>query len=171
MVTVPRFSRTLVTVDGGAEGGATELGFDPDVVEYVVIEVPDLSATGEIAAALTQLVRDEHIHILDMVVVCSDKNGALHLIQPETAPGLAPLWAVEGEAGDLLGEDDISLACGAVPAESTAIVLVVEDRWAAQLAAAARSAQGRIVGGERIPRRRLQALGEMGICPRPMHVD
>ena len=171
MVTVARFPRTLVTVDDGAGNGASELGFDPDVVEYVVIEVSDLSATGEIAAALAQLVCDAHIHILDLVVVRNDNNGVLHLIQPETVPGLACLWAVDGEVGALLGEDDIALAGGALPPGSTAILLVVEDRWAEQLATAARNAHGRIVGGERIPRRRLQALGEAGGPQRPMHVE
>ena len=171
MVTVAGFPRTLVTVDGGAGGGTSELGFDPDVVEYVVIEVPDLSATGEISAALAQLVSDAHIYILDLVVVRHHTDGTLQLIQPETVPGLAALWEVEGEVGALLGEDDIALAGGALPPGSTAILLVVEDRWAEELAAAARNAHGRIVGGERIPRRRLQALGEAGGPQRPMHVE
>jgi len=147
------------------------MGFDPDVVEYVVIQVPDLSATGEIAAALVQLVSDSHIHILDLVVVSNDRNGVLQMIQPESVAGLAPLWAVEGEVGGLLGEDDIALACGALPRESTALLLVVEDTWAEELAAAARAARGRIVGGERIPRRRLQALGGAGSTQRPRHVE
>ena len=60
--------------------------------------------------------------------------------------------------GGLLGEDDVALAADALPPRSTALVLVIEDMWAEQLATAVRSSRGRIVGGERIPRRRLQGL-------------
>jgi hypothetical protein len=38
----------------------------------------------------------------------------------------------------------------------SAILLLVEDRWATDLSAAARRAGGRIVGGERVERSRVE---------------
>ena len=132
--------------------------FDADLVEYVVIAFPDLSAIGGIAAALEDLVSSRRIRILDLVVVTTDEDRRPRVVQPGTAAELAAVEDVEGEVGGLLGEDDIALASEALPPWSTALVLVIEDRWAEQLAVAVRSSRGRIVGGERISRRRLQGL-------------
>jgi hypothetical protein len=133
--------------------------FDADLVEYVVIAFPDLSAVAGIAAALGELVSGGRIRILDLVVVTTDEGRRPRVVQPGTAPELAPVEEVEGEVGGLLGEDDIALASEALPPWSTALVLVVEDLWAEHLAVAVRSSRGRIVGGERIPRGRLRGLG------------
>lgn len=136
--------------------------FDADLVEYVVIAFSDLSAVGGIAPALGDLVSGRQIRILDLVVLTTDADRRPRVIQPGTAVELAPIEDVEGEVGGLLGEDDIALASEALPPYSTALVLVIEDRWAEQLAVAVRSSRGRIVGGERISHRRLQGL-------RPQH--
>ena len=146
------------------EGDRCEVvqSFDADLVEYVVIAFPDLSAVGGIAGALGDLVSSRRMRILDLVVVTTDEDRRPLVVQPGTAPELAPVEDVEGEVGGLLGEDDIALASEALPPWSTALVLVIEDRWAAQLADAVRSLRGRIVGGERISRRRLEGL-------RPLH--
>lgn len=157
--------------EAGDDGDAAAVGFDPDVVEYVVIAIPDLSATAVVAEALEQLVTGTRIRILDLAVVRKDKDGVLHNVELEDVAGLAPLEGVEGAVGSLMSEGDIDLACGPLPSETTALVLVVEDRWAEPLAEAARFAGGRIVGGERIPRRRLQALGRAGIQPGPRDVE
>ena len=58
--------------------------------------------------------------------------------------------------GGLLSEDDVILAGSALPPGTSALVVVVEDRWASLLADAARQSGGRILGGERIPRHRLE---------------
>ena len=99
---------------------------------------------------------------VDRRLVLGRVKGADMILRDPRASGrhaeLAPLEDVEGEVGGLLGEDDVALAADALPPRSTALVLVIEDMWAEQLATAVRSSRGRIVGGERIPRRRLQGL-------------
>ena len=147
-------------VPGREEGDDHEVvrAFDADLVEYVVIAFPDLSSVAGIASTLDVLVSTSRIRILDLVVICTGTDGLPLVVQPGTAAELAPLEDVEGEVGGLLGEDDVALAADALPPRSTALVLVIEDMWAEQLATAVRSSRGRIVGGERIPRRRLQGL-------------
>ena len=129
---------------------------DLDLVEYVVIAVPELGSTVDVASALRELVESSRIRILDLVGVTTGADGSHSAIEPEQLSGLAELRDVEGEVGGLLSEDDIALACGALQPGTSALILVVEDRWAQLLADAARSSGGRIIGGERIPRHRLE---------------
>ena len=129
---------------------------DLDLVEYVVIAVPELGSTVDVASALRELVESSRIRILDLVGVTIGADGSHSAIEPEQLSGLAELRDVEGEVGGLLSEDDIALACGALQPGTSALILVVEDRWAQLLADAARSSGGRIIGGERIPRHRLE---------------
>ena len=138
--------------DGEGRGPAPDL----DLVEYVVISVPELSSAVDVAEALKELVESEQILILDLVGVVTGPDGRCTAVEPERISGLAALDGVEGEVGGLLSEDDIALACSALPPGRSALIVVVEDRWARLLAEAARHSGGRIVGGERIPRHRLE---------------
>lgn len=125
-------------------------GFDADLVEYVVIALPDPSAVAGIASALRRLVADERMRILDLVLMSKDGDGRTDVLPPGAVAEMAPLEEVDGEVGGLLGADDVALAGEALPPRSTALVLVIEDTWAESLATAVRSSHGRIVGGERI---------------------
>jgi len=129
---------------------------DLDLVEFVVITLPGLSSTAAVARALKELVESSRIRILDLVGVVTDAEGHYAAIEPESLPGLTALRGVDGEVGGLLSDDDIALACGALKPSTSALILVVEDRWAQLLSDAARESGGRIAGGERIPRHRIE---------------
>jgi hypothetical protein len=129
---------------------------DLDLVEYVVITLPDLSSTGALAQALQELVASSQIRILDLVGLETGTDGRHRAVEPELLAGLAGLHGVEGEVGGLLSDDDLALAAQALVPGTSALILVAEDRWAQLLADAARAGGGRIVGGERIPRHRLE---------------
>lgn len=129
-----------------------------DLVEYLVITTDALSDVGAIAGALKSLVERDQIRILDLVGVETDDLGGYVVSEPEALTALAELGAVEGEVGGLLSEDDIALACGALGPGTAALILVAEDRWARPLAVAAVASGGRIAGGERIPRHRLDQV-------------
>jgi len=64
---------------------------------------------------------------------------------------------VDGDVGGLLSPRDIETASRLLAAGSSAIVLVVEDRWARALSTAARRAGGRVVGGGRVARPLVEA--------------
>ena len=128
---------------------------DPDLVELVVVALPEVSATVRVAEALRQLVAQSSIRILDLVVVTARADGGFTAMEPEAVGGLALLHDVEGEVGGLLSSDDVALACSALPPDTTALLLVIEDSWAAPLAEAARAVGGRVVGGDRIGASRL----------------
>lgn len=135
--------------------GASALGPDAlpaaDPVELVVIALPDISATIYVAEAIKHLVDGGSIRVLDLVVVQTELGGGFSWREFEDVVGLASLRDVEGEVGRWLSTDDIALTCSALVAGSTAVLLVVEDKWASPLAEAVQECGGRIVGGERIP--------------------
>jgi hypothetical protein len=130
---------------------------DLDLVEYMVIALPDLSEVDLVAEALRQLVRGERIRILDLVAVIRTADGGYVSLEPDSVQGMAALADVEGESGGLLSDADIATACSDLPMGTAAVILVSEDSWAGLLAEAARSLGGQIAGGERIPRYRIAA--------------
>lgn len=131
-------------------------GFDLDLVEYLVIAVPDLACLAGVAEALQRLVRSGRIRILDLAGLAASVDGDV-VVEPEAIATMSVLRDVDGEVGGLLTDDDIAMACSALPSGTAALVLVVEDRWADALAHAARLSGGRIVGGERVPRYQVEA--------------
>ena len=151
--------------DAGAEGVEHGAAPDLDLVEYVVISVPELSSAVGVAAALKDLVESAQIRILDLVGVVTDLDGRSTAVELEQLSGLAALDGVEGEVGGFLSEDDIALASGALQPGTSALLVLVEDRWAERLSNAARAGGGSIIGGERIPRHRLEQARRAGARP------
>jgi hypothetical protein len=131
--------------------GSTEQPPGPatDLVEYLVVALPELGALRTVVPALTDLARAEQIRVLDVVVLARGRDGALDVLEVADVDDLAPLRDLAGDLG-LLSENDLRLASRAVRAGEVALVVVAEDRWAEQLSTAARRAGGQIAAGERI---------------------
>ncbi len=145
-----------VSGDDGGTRGAAGAQPDLDLIEYVVMTTARLSATADVACALTELVESAQITVLDMVGVEVDTTGGYVTVEPEELQALTALAPVDGMVTGLLSEDDIALACGAMSPGTAALIMVAEGRWARPLADAVRRSGGRVVGGERIPRRRVE---------------
>src|SRR5947208_12585082 len=99
---------------------------DLDLVEYLVIAVPDLAGVAGVAEALRRLVLTGRIRILDLVGVVTSPDGGDQVLEPEAVSGMSVLRDVEGEVGGLLTDDDIALACSELPWGTAAVVVVVE---------------------------------------------
>ncbi len=127
----------------------------PGLVELIVIALPDDSSTAPVADAIRNLVSVSSIRALDLVLVSTDATGMFTVLELEEVAGLASLRDIDGEVGGWLSSDDIALVCDALPPRSTALLLVTEDVWATLLADAVQACGGQIVGGERIPARRV----------------
>jgi len=158
-----------VAPDPSSPWQPAEPGFDLELVEYMVIAVPDLARVAGVAEALRRLVRSDRIQVLDLVAVVTSADGYV-VVEPEAVAGMAVLGDVDGEVGGFLTDEDIALACSELPEGTAAVILVVEDRWAGLLAGAARSSGGQIVGGERIPRHRVEASLRAGRSEGPREV-
>jgi hypothetical protein len=130
-------------------------GLRSDLVEYMIISMPDLSSLAGMAAPLAEMVDAGLLRILDLVVLSRDKQGAIEVLELDAVSDLPALRNVDGGTYDLLSDHDLELASLGIRA--VGIVLVTEGRWARPLAEAAARAGGRIVAGERIPPARVDA--------------
>ena len=126
-------------------------------VEYVIIGFPGNQFKGEIVPALTELVENGTVRILDLVFVMKDADGNITSMEYEDLPGMSD---VEGEADGLFNEEDMEMAAEVLEPNSSGLLIVWEDTWAAPLAEALRNAGGVIVAGERIPREIVEAAYE-----------
>jgi hypothetical protein len=126
-------------------------------VDWLVVEFPGSTFTGEIAPTLDALVDNGTIRVLDLVLLRKDEDGSLDFYElgdlDETEIG--GLRAYETELALLLSEEDMTSVAAAIEPGSTAAVLVWENRWAAPFGSAVRRAGGQLVATGRIP---VQAL-------------
>lgn len=129
-----------------------------NLVEYFMIVVPELASLDTLARALSDLVDSAIVRILDVVCVTrSGRNGELTVHELDDVDSLRAMREIDGDAGGLLSERDIETASVALPSGSSAMMLLIEDRWAERLSAAAQRAGGLVVGGERIAGPRVEA--------------
>jgi hypothetical protein len=129
-----------------------------DLVEYLIVVVSDLPSLASVAHALAGLADTKTIRVLDVVVLVTDGDGAVEVLELEAVESLAPLRDVDGDVGGFLTTHDIELASMALGPDSTGLLVVTEDRWAEPLSSAARQAGGRIVAGERIAAARVESV-------------
>ena len=132
---------------------------ETDLVEYVVVTVPDRESLPALQLALRKLVDDGTIRVLDLVGLAREADGSLVRVAMATSERAAPA-PVDDDATMMLTDHDIELAALALPPGLAGIVVLTEGRWAESLALAARQAGGQIVGGERIPSQRIEAALE-----------
>lgn len=91
------------------------------------------------------------IRVLDLVILTKGSDGAIDAFEIEDFEGLDELRALETGLADLLAEEDVEHLAAAMEPGSVAGVLVLENRWAAPFASAARRAGGQLVANGRIP--------------------
>lgn len=122
-------------------------------VEYVVIAFPGNRFKGEIVPAIAELVDNDVVHILDVLFIKKDADGTVTGFEYEALDDVLEFGfaEIDGEAGDLLNDEDLAMAAEVLEPNSSAALIVWEHRWASRVAQAIREAGGRIVGGERIP--------------------
>lgn len=129
-----------------------------DLVEYLIVVVPNVDALSSVAVALADLVRAGTVRILDVVVLVRDEHGQLEVSEVKSVAGLAPLRDVAFETGGWLSDHDIEVSSLAVQPGMAGVVVVTEDRWAAPLSEAARRAGGQIIAGDRVAPRRVETV-------------
>jgi Family of unknown function (DUF6325) len=127
----------------------TEIG----PVEYMIVSFPGNQFKGEIAPALAKLIESNTIRVIDLAFVTKDADGNIGAFEltdldEEVRRGLDAL-GIEGSG--FLGEEDLMDAGALLEPNSSAAMLLWEDLWAAEFAAALRNAGGELLALERIP--------------------
>ena len=145
-----------------SEADVDELG----PVDYLVVEFPEGKSqfTGEMAAALHDLVERGLIRILDLLIVQKDADGSVEAFElPDRDDGeVGELRAFETEVTELLAAEDVAALAETMEPGSIAAVLAWENAWAAPFASAVRHAGGRLAASGRIPTQAIIALIEEG---------
>jgi hypothetical protein len=128
---------------------------DADLVECLMVVVPEVGSITGLNPALSDLVASRAIRILDLVCVTRSATGQLTVLEVEDVESAWFLPDVDAYAS-LLSSHDIETASVGLGVGSSAILLLVEDTWAHGLSDAARRAGGRVIGGERVARSRVE---------------
>ena len=129
-----------------------------DLIEYLIVEVPDLDALASLVPALVELVETAKIRIIDLVALEKDVDGAVAALELDAVDSMTVLKDIDGDVAGILSAHDIELASLALRPGTAGIVLVTEDRWAEPLSVAAQRGGGKILGGERIPAARVESV-------------
>jgi uncharacterized membrane protein len=128
-------------------------------VEYIVIAFPGNEFKGEIAPALEALVKDGIIDIIDFAFVYKDAAGDVAILELEQEGGaiFEAFEALSANRGGIISEDDLRKVAEALEPNSSAMMCVWEDVWAARFADAALNAGGIVVDLQRIPAAAVEA--------------
>ena len=129
----------------------------PDLVQYLIVVVPDVAAIDSVVAALDDMVATTTIRVLDVVVVSHAADGTITASELDGITSSPPLNISAAPSG-MLSQHDVELAAFEVPRGTSGLVVVIEDTWAEPLSLAASRVGGRIVAGERIPASRVEAV-------------
>jgi hypothetical protein len=118
-------------------------------IDYLVVEFPHRTTPGEGLPLFVDLVDRGIIRVLDLAFIHKDQDGAVRRLK---LADLGPQLAVfEGASANFLAQDDIDEAGSAIQPDSTAFVLIYENRWAAPLGRAMRRGGGQLVATGRLP--------------------
>ena len=130
---------------------AGEEAFGP--IDVVVIGYPpDAPKTGEAVPILLDLVDRGIVRVLDALYVQKDADGTfsgfdLADLDEDTA---GDLKAFAGASTGLIHDDDVALAAAEIEPGSAAVMIVYENRWAAEFVSAVRRNGGVVIANERI---------------------
>ena len=132
-------------------------------VNVAVILFEGNKFSGDVAPALAELNDGGTVRIIDFAFVRRETDGSASVVEAGDAE-VADLFDFHATQFDLLSEEDLTGIADGLEADSSALVIVWENRWAARLAAAVRASQGRLISQDRIPRetvlRAIAALDE-----------
>ena len=135
-------------------------------VDYMIVAFPGNEFRGEIAPALTDLVENGTIRIIDLAFVAKDADGAITAfeltdVDPEVRQGFENLGV---EVNGLFNEDDLTAAAEELEPNSSAALLVWENIWAKDVAQAIRNAGGVLLDFERLPHEVVQAARDAALA-------
>ena len=121
-------------------------------VDIAVVVFPGNRFNGEIAPALAALHDWGTVRILDLTFVSKDAVGHTTYVEVEDADVSEQYAQVKGHTFDLLSDEDLEKIGDDLDPESSALVVVWENSWAAPLTAAIRESHGQLAALVRIPR-------------------
>ncbi len=131
-------------------------------VEYMVVAFPGNQFRGEIAPAISDLIESGIINVLDLAFIHKDTAGEVTILEAEQEPDVVfqAFEALTAAEGGIISDADMREIGEGLDNNSSALVIVWEDVWAARFANAARAAGGVLLDIQRIPAELVDAAVE-----------
>ncbi len=121
-------------------------------VDVSVIAFEGNRFNGDVAPALRELQENGTVRIIDLTFVRKDEDGSVAVVELADS-GLAEAFDhLADDELDLLSDDDLAAIADDLNPDSSAMVVVWENSWAARLANALRNSHAEVAVMERIPR-------------------
>jgi hypothetical protein len=118
-------------------------------IDYLVVEFPHRTTPGEGLPLFVDLADRGIIRVLDLAFIHKDDDGTVRRLK---LSDLGPELAVfEGASANFLAQEDVDEAGASIQPDSTAAILIYENKWAAPLARAMRRGGGQLVATGRLP--------------------
>jgi hypothetical protein len=127
------------------------MAFGP--VEMLMIRFPGDQISGELVPAMTELVNDGLVRIVDLLFIRKDAEGSVVVFElGDLTPDLAGQYAtLLNDVTELLNEEDAYELAGSLDNGSSAGIMLFENVWATRFAQAVRASNGEVLLNERIP--------------------
>lgn len=121
-------------------------------VDVYVIGFPGNQFTGRIAPAIIDLVEKGIIRVLDVLLVIKDAEGNVSAVEMADLTSDEPSFmSIDIVQPGALGSEDAEEISDDLPLNSSALLIAIENTWAAQLTAEFRAANAVVIDYIRIP--------------------
>ena len=122
-------------------------------VEFAMFAFDDTRITGDIVPALTALVENELVHIIDLVFVRKEADGQVTAFELDDLPAdaAAAFADLDHDIEGLVSTEDLDHEADLLEPGTSAIIVVWENLWAQRFTDAVRAAGGVLVDTQRIP--------------------
>jgi uncharacterized protein DUF6325 len=133
-------------------------------VDVAVIAFDGGEFSADVASALAGLQASGTVKVIDMALVRKAADGSTSIVELADESVAELFERIADSPVDLLSEADLAELAEALRPETSAMVVVWENSWAARFAAEVRASHGRVAMLERIPQenveRAINALDE-----------
>jgi hypothetical protein len=121
-------------------------------IDFLLLEGRAENMTGEVAAAILDLVEQGIVRIYDLLAVRKEADGSFSGIDLNdlSQDGLGGFTAFTGARSGLIGDDDLAQAADALEPGTVGVLIVYENSWAVPFVAAARNVGVQVVASARI---------------------
>jgi len=120
--------------------------------DLLIVKFPGNKFHGEIAPALMRLAESGTIRIIDVLFAIKDEAGDVTVVELDDIDGDGvPDIAAVAEVDGAIGPDDVEDATAALEPNSSVLLILFENTWAAEITQAMQDADGELLEFVRIP--------------------
>lgn len=122
-------------------------------VDFIMVGFEGSEITPHIAEGLESLVKNDTIHIIDLIFVQRSNEGELTILEmDELPPETAAVWdAVVNDVKGMLTPEDAAHLAADLPNNRAAVLALYENIWAREMVRIIQEANGEVLAATRIP--------------------